>query len=152
MHHTEFNAYEVSAYNIVEDKGSILLKLYDGAIRFLSLAQKGITEKRVNVRGEKISQVMAIITELDCALDMEKGGELARNLGGLYRYMINRLTVANVQNDLQALLEVKKILETLKEGFEGAVAQEHSKRKASPPPASVYERSDSTQKGLRCAL
>jgi flagellar protein FliS len=151
MYRTEFSAYEDSASNIVEDQGSILLKLYDGAIRFLGLAQKGITEKRVNVRGEKISQVMAIITELDCALDMEKGGELARNLAGLYRYLINRLTLANRQNDLQVLLEVKQILVTLKEGFEAAVAQQRPKRKASTI-SSLYEKPASTREGLRCAL
>lgn len=153
MYQTGFNAYEHSEINTVEDQGTILIKLYDGAIRFLNLAQKGITEGRINVRGEKISQTMAIITELHCALDMDQGGEMAQNLASLYRHLINRLTVANRHNDLHALMEVKEILLTLKEGFEAVVMQQRPRRKASASIPSVYGDSPSGhQEGLRCAI
>jgi hypothetical protein len=66
--------------------------------------------------------------------------------------LINRLTLANRQNDLHILLEVKEILVTLKEGFEAVVAQQRPKRKGAVA-HSVYEESVSTrQEGLRCAL
>ena len=58
--------------------------------------------------------------ELDCALDREKGGELAENLSGIYSYMMKRLTTANIKNDPKALEEVEQLLGELYEGFKGA--------------------------------
>ncbi len=67
---------------------------------------------------------MAILTELDCALDREVGGPLAENLSRLYRYMMDRLTVANVDSDAASLDEVERLLSELMEGFEGAFKRE----------------------------
>jgi flagellar protein FliS len=63
------------------------------------------------------------LTELDCALDRENGGKLAENLGMLYRYVMERLTTANIKNDPEALKEVEQLLSELYEGFKGAAAQ-----------------------------
>ena len=110
--------------NTVENKEEILLMLYEGALIAVRMARRGIEEKNPRLKGEKISKVLAILTELDCALDREKGGELAENLSVLYRYLMDRLTVANVKNDPEALGEVEKLLQELYEGFKGAARQE----------------------------
>lgn len=122
MYQNGCNAYRHSAGNTVEDNRVVLLKLYDGALKFLGYARRGIMEKSLNIRGENISKVMAIVTELDCALDMDKGGELSIQLASLYRYTMEQLTAANQHNDLKALGRAERILMTLKEGFEAAVA------------------------------
>jgi len=109
--------------NTVENKEEILLMLYEGALIAVRMARRGIEEKNPKLRGEKISKVLAILTELDCALDREKGGELAENLSVLYRYLMDRLTVANVKNDPEALVAVESILGELYEGFKGAANQ-----------------------------
>ena len=69
---------------------------------------------------------MAILTELDCALDRELGGPLAENLSKLYQYMMNRLTVANIESNAEALDEVERLLSELRDGFEEAVKKENS--------------------------
>lgn len=125
-----FNAYKKTASTTIENKERILLMLYQGALNFVNRARKGIEENSPKMRGENISKILAIVTELDCALDKEVGGELAENLSGLYRYIMNRLTIANVKNDTGALDEVEKLLIELKEGFEGAA----QKQKASAMP------------------
>jgi len=94
--------------------------LYEGALIAVRIARRGIEEKNPKLRGEKISKVLAILTEFDCALDMEKGGALAENLSVLYHYMMDRLTVANVKNDTEALDEVERLLGELYKGFKGA--------------------------------
>ena len=109
--------------NTTESKEEILLMLYEGALSAVRIAQRGIEEKNPKLKGEKISKVLAILTELDCALDREKGGELAENLAGIYSYLMNRLTVANVKNDPEALDEVERLLGELYEGFKGAAAR-----------------------------
>ena len=117
---TGYMAYKHAAISPTHSKEKILLMLYTGALRFVRFARVGIEQKNAKIRGENISKVLAILTEFDCALDRQRGGELVDNLSDLYRYMMNRLTVASMDNDSQALDEVERLLIELKEGFEGA--------------------------------
>ncbi len=112
--------------NTTESKEEILLMLYAEALTYLGTAKIGIEEQNPKLKGEKISKVLTILTELDCALDMEKGGELAENLSSLYQYLVNRLTIANIKYDLDALEEVEELLSELYEGFKYAVRHESS--------------------------
>jgi flagellar protein FliS len=118
-----YEAYSHAVVHTTDNKERILLMLYDGAVRFVRFARMGIEEKSPKVRGENISKVLGILTELDCALDREGGGELVENLADLYRYMMDRLTHANVKNNTGALDEVERLLTELKEGFEGALQE-----------------------------
>jgi flagellar protein FliS len=117
---TGYDVYKRAAINTVHGKEKILLMLYEGAVRFLRLAGMGIEEKSAKIRGENISKVIGILTELDCALDRKAGGELVENLSDLYQYMVDRLVHANVKNDPAALDEVERLLTEIKDGFEGA--------------------------------
>jgi flagellar protein FliS len=148
MYHSGCNAYRQSAGNIVEDKGVVLIKLYDGALRFLAIARRAIAEKKPNIRGENISKVMDIISEFECALDMEKGGDLSAQLAGLYRFVMGKLTLANTKNDLMALGQAENILKTLKEGFEGAVRSQNVSATAAPL---MTENGKPRQEGVRLA-
>ena len=126
MTSTGYAAYNHALVHTTDNKGRILLMLYEGAVRFVRFARLGIEKKSAKIRGENISKVMAILTELDCALDREMESELVENLSVLYNYMIDRLTVANMKNDTGALDEVERLLLEVKEGFEGAAGKEDS--------------------------
>jgi flagellar protein FliS len=52
---------------------------------------------------------------------MEQGGEVAQNLRNLYRYMLNRLTQANVLNDPEIVAEAIRLLATIKGGWDQIV-------------------------------
>ena len=121
---TGYAGYRNVMANMTESKEEILLMLYEGALISLRIARRGIREKNPQLKGEKISKVLAILTELDCALDREKGGELAENMAGIYRYLINRLTTANIKNDPEALEEVERLLGELYEGFKEIARRE----------------------------
>jgi len=148
MYQSGCNVYRQSAGNIVEDNQVVLLKLYDGALRFLSLAKRGIMERKPNIRGENISKVMAIITELDCALDMKNGGNISTQLASLYHFAMKRLSAANVKNDLTALAQVETILTTLKEGFEAAVQKQKLEARAAMTSSSAVR----PREGVRVAF
>lgn len=124
MKATGYASYRNVIVNTIESKEEILLMLYEGALISLRIAQRGIEEKNPKLKGENISRVMAILTELDCALDREKGRELAENMTDIYRYMMNRLCTANIKNDPEALEEVERLLGELYEGFKGAAQRE----------------------------
>ena len=119
-----YNLYRNVIANTTESKSEILLMLYQEALSYLGSAKIGIEEKNPKLKGENISKVLTILTELDCALDEEKGGELAENLSSLYNYLINRLSMANIKNDIYALEEVERLLAKLYEGFKHAVRHE----------------------------
>ena len=121
---TGYAAYNQALVHTTDNKEQILLMLYAGAMRFVRFARLGIEKKSAKIRGENISKVIAILTELDCALDREIGEELVENLSGLYHYMMNRLAVANVKNDVSALDEVERLLLELKESFDEAAKKE----------------------------
>jgi flagellar protein FliS len=68
-----------------------------------------------------------IITQLLASLDYDVGGELAHNLEGLYRYMLDQILIANVKNDPRPLEQVIGLLATLKDGWEAAVVVQRKK-------------------------
>jgi len=121
---TGYAAYNQAIVHTTDNKEQILLMLYAGAMRFVRFARLGIEKKSAKIRGENISKVIAILTELDCALDREIGEELVENLSDLYHYMMNRLIIANMKNDVGALDEVERLLCELKEGFDEAAKKE----------------------------
>jgi len=121
-----YTSYNNSMIHLTDRKDKVLLMLYDGALKFVRFARIGIEEQSPKIKGENISKIMAILTELDCALDRELGGLLAENLSKLYQYMMNRLTVANIESNAEALDEVERLLSELRDGFEEAVKKENS--------------------------
>lgn len=124
MYQTGCSVYKQSAANTVEDKRLILLKLYEGMLVFLGCAQRGIMDNSARIRGENISKIIAIINELECALDHEKGGEISAQLSRLYQYSTDRLLYASRHNDLEALEQVKQVVTVLKDGFEKAYREQ----------------------------
>jgi flagellar protein FliS len=119
------NAYATQRYfqTSVETAGpaTVLLALHDGAIRFGREAAERIRAGDVRGKGERIARVMAIVAEFAATLDHDKAPDLAENLGRLYDYMLDRLHHANASMDAGAVEEVVRLLETLREGWKGAV-------------------------------
>jgi len=148
MYQTGCNAYKKSAGNSVEDNRVVLIKLFDGVLKFIANARRGILAGSPKIRGENISKAMAIIEELNCALDMEKGGQMAAQLDSLYGFAMDRLTSTSMNNDLQALDDAEHVLAMLKEGFENAVMQLKSQT-VDPPAMKV---SNSLPEGVRFAV
>ncbi len=116
-----YGAYVDSMVHTTQNKGDILLMLYEGAIKFVNLARKGFEEKSPGMRGENITKIMTILIELDYALDRKVEVDLTEKVSDLYQYMIGRLSFANTNNDIEALDEVGTLLSELKKGFEGAI-------------------------------
>ena len=108
------------------DPGTILLMLYQGAIDFLRRAKTGMENGDVVEKGECILRAHAIISEFLASLDLQAGGELAQNLEGLYAFMLDQITIANLDNDAKPLETVISLLSTLKEGWEGAIAAQRN--------------------------
>ena len=143
-------AYTKVQVQSTERKEDIVLLLYEEAIKRVRQARAGIEAQSPKIRGENISRVLAILSELDCALDRTLGLEMVDNLSGLYQYMIQQLTLANVKNDAQFLDPVEQILRELWEAFQQAAEEVRNSTAGASVPEST---SESTQEGgLRAAV
>jgi flagellar protein FliS len=101
--------------------GHLVLMLYEGAIKFLeqSLAGFNYTDpaKRIQTINNNIIRAQAIINELNCNLDMRKGGEVAENFRGLYSYLYRRLREANFSKRRDPIEEVLARVRVLRDSW-----------------------------------
>src|SRR5579872_4655442 len=101
--------------------GQIVLMLYDGAIRFLERALTGFAltdpgELNMTVHNN-LQRASNIIRELDFALDIDKGGELAATLHRLYEYFQKHIQVSNLKKQRTGIEEVIQHLNVLREAW-----------------------------------
>lgn len=119
------NAYNMNRYyqNQISTASpeQILLMLYDGAIRFTRQAITGVEDNNSDARRYGISKTMAIIAEFANSLDHKMGSHFAEDLDALYSYMMQELTAANLDNDLEKLKTVEKLLVDLRATWGEAV-------------------------------
>lgn len=104
------------------DRGRLLLMVYDHCIKWCGLAREAIRKGDIAARTKAIFRIQDGITELICSLDMEKGGDISKNLYRLYDFYNNHLTEANLRNKEQNVADVQGMLESLREAWVGAIA------------------------------
>ncbi len=104
-----------------ENKGKLVVLLYEGGIKFLKLAIREIEAGNPEAKGKYINKTVDIINELNNVLDIEAGGEIAQNLRSLYTYMLKRLAEANMTQDINILKEIIGLMEELNEGWKQIV-------------------------------
>ena len=101
----------------------LVIMLYDGIIRFNKLAVLAIGEGDTEDRNHNINRSIDIIMELVNSLNMEEGGEVAKNLQRLYNFSISQLLLANIKKSAAPIETVTRIVAELKTGWE-AIAEE----------------------------
>ncbi len=83
----------------------LVVLIFEAAIKYLEQAKEKIKEKDY-ARREFNLKALDCIAELDSSLNMEKGGEIAKNLHALYFYCQSKLLMANLKLDCQVIDEV----------------------------------------------
>ena len=93
--------------------------LYEGALDSIRSARRYLRAGDIRARSRAISKAMAIVTELSLSVDVEKGGEVSRNLVDLYGYVEKLLIQANVEQSEAPLEEADRLLATLLDAWKG---------------------------------
>lgn len=96
------------------DPHKITLMLMQGALDKMAYAKGAIERREFEAKSEHISRASAIIMNLRDTLDLDIKSDVTENLWSLYDYMIQRLIDANIQNDLNILDEVIRLLLPIK--------------------------------------
>ena len=106
-----------------EDPVKLIQLLMTKAVEQLTLARGHMERGEVAPKAEQLARAVAIIDTLNGLVDVDRGGEIARNLRDLYDYATQRVTYANLKNDARALEEATHVLREIKAGWDGIVAQ-----------------------------
>ena len=102
---------------MVADKVELIQMLFDGLIDSLVTAKGHIQRGSIEDKNKSLMRAGRIVLGLQGALDLDKGGDLARNLYELYSYVTRRLVHVNARNDLDALQEVHTLLNEIRQAW-----------------------------------
>lgn len=92
--------------------------LFDGALEAIAQGKGAIAARDVEAKGKAIGKAVSIVEEgLRAALDTRAGGKVARDLNDLYTYVVQRLTWANLKNDVAALEECARLLKPVQDAW-----------------------------------
>ena len=112
-YHDQYRKNQIST----SSQGRLILMMYEGAIKFTSLALESIDEGDLAKQGMYIQKAHDIVNELSMALDFKRGGDVAPQLESLYQFSLSQLTLANIKSDKKPLQAVLNILNPLLEAW-----------------------------------
>ena len=118
------NAYKKASVNTL-DQNKLIIMLYDGAIKNANFAVEYMKSGEIEKVHDSLIKTKNIVTELLATLNMEHGGEIAKNLKSLYSYMFSQLIEANMEKRSEPVLNVIDLLKELR----GAWVQIREKKK-----------------------
>jgi flagellar secretion chaperone FliS len=114
------NAY--AAYRAAElqtiSQRDLIVRLYQGAERFLIQAQAGIHNKQPEMAHVNCQKAKAIFSELLSTLNVENGGEVAGQLKEIYLFLIVKTVEANLRKDAELIARLLPIVATLREAWQ----------------------------------
>lgn len=110
---------------LAANPNKLIIMLYEGAISACQSAIVHMQNKDIANKGAMLSKAILIIESgLRLSLDKKAGGEIAGSLDALYGYMSHRLTLANIRNQSELIIEVIKLLTELKSAWEAIESAE----------------------------
>ncbi|MDM8537632.1 flagellar export chaperone FliS [Desulfobacterales bacterium HSG17] len=121
------NSYQKAQIYDEMDPKKLILMLYDGAIKRITLAREGIKNGDVQQRGENLGKAIAIIAELNASLDENIKTEEIVFLRGLYAAMLTELPKVSLNEDITILDRAEKYIKELKKIWETTVINKTDK-------------------------
>lgn len=112
------------------DRRKVIVMLYEGAISRLNQAIAALEERDADRRVICVNKALDIIHFLSSALDFERGGEIAGNLGRLYDYTRDVIARGNIEGRAERFSEAIRILSTLLEAWRAIASNGHANTSA----------------------
>ena len=120
------NYRDVNASTAVEGASphKLVSLLFQTLVREIAAARGAVARSDVPEKARAISHAVRVLEEgLLAPLDLGAGGALAANLRDLYEYLVQRLTIANLKSDDAILGECARLVDVLREGWDGIADQ-----------------------------
>lgn len=111
--------------------GQLVLMLYDGALRSLSIAREAFARpvedaRRIEIINTQLLKAQNIISELQGTLNHEAGGEFSKTMERLYDYYVRRLTEANMRKQEEPVIEVERLLREVRDAWSEMLRKQDS--------------------------
>ncbi|QOR66244.1 flagellar export chaperone FliS [Cytobacillus suaedae] len=113
-----YASYQTNAVTTASP-GELTLMLYNGCLKFIKLARKGIEEKNIELKNTNLQKAQNIIRELMVTLNMDL--EVSKNLMAMYDYINRQLMEVNIKNDLDILTEVEGYVTEFRDTWKQAI-------------------------------
>ncbi|MGN1385873.1 MAG: flagellar export chaperone FliS [Bacillus sp. (in: firmicutes)] len=122
------NPYKAYQQNSVTtaSPGELTLMLYNGCIKFIGKAKTAIEMNNISERNTNIQKSQNIIRELMVTLNMEI--DVSKNMIILYEYVLDRLTYANMKNDMQALKDAEALVTEFRDTWKQVIQLNRQKQ------------------------
>ncbi|MDV7103226.1 flagellar export chaperone FliS [Vibrio sp. TH_r3] len=104
----------------------VIQMLMAGAIERLVQGKAAMAQGNIAVKGERLGKALDIVISLRTCLSMDEGGEVAQNLDQLYEFMITQISLANAENNPQAIDDVVGILRDIKSAWDQIPGEYHN--------------------------
>jgi len=114
---TGYKAYQGYQVDGSSPLGLVLLS-YEALYKSLGRVHRAIEAGDLAAEADHTGRAMEAIIELASSLDMERGGEVADSLASLYAYMMKRLSKGMCSCSTEAVDEVIRLVQTLREGWQ----------------------------------
>jgi flagellar protein FliS len=111
-----YQAYHHNAVTTAAPE-QLVVMLFDGALRFSRRAVAAYEAGQRPQATQAISRVTSIVNELNATLDLEAGGDIARNLRSIYGFVNRHLVEAVREADPNRVLQASRLLAELREAF-----------------------------------
>lgn len=120
-----YQSYQQNSVNTASP-GDLTLMLYNGCLKFISLAKHAIDQKEIEMKNTNILKAQKIVQELMVTLNMDL--EVSQNMMSLYDYMLRRLIEANIKNDKAILDEVETLVTDFRDTWKQVIQLNRQKQ------------------------
>ena len=144
------NAYKKASVNTL-DQTKLIIMLYDGAIKNASFAVEHMKSGQIEKVHECLIKTKNIVTELMATLNMDRGGDIAKNLQSLYSYMFSQLIEANMNKKTEPVVIVIDLLKELRAAWTqiNSKKKNDAKRKNTPEKGMTQNNHENVEKRIR---
>ena len=143
------NAYKKASVNTL-DQTKLIIMLYDGAIKNASFAVEHMKSGQIEKVHDCLIKTKNIVTELMATLNMDRGGDIAKNLQSLYSYMFSQLIEANMNKKTEPVVIVIDLLKELRAAWTqiNSKKKNDAKRQNTPEKGMTQNNQENTEKRI----
>jgi flagellar protein FliS len=102
--------------------GRLIEEMYARLMRDIADGRAGMQARDAGARGAALGHAVDIVGALNAALDRRLAPDLCAQLTPLYDFVMQRLTRANMHDDVRALAEAEQVVSMLRDAFQKAAA------------------------------
>jgi flagellar protein FliS len=120
-----YQSYQQNSVNTASP-GELTLMLYNGCLKFIHLAKKGIEDQNIEMKNTNLLKAQKIVQELMVTLNMDQA--ISEQLLPLYDYINRRLIDANIKNDITILEEVEGFITEFRDTWKQVIQMNRQKQ------------------------